>query len=585
MTAVEGFHFLRPLWFLALFPAALLLFLLLRRHSAGSAWEGLVDANLLRHLWLQEPGKLRRLPFVLLGLAWLLAVIALAGPVWERQPQPVFQAQAARIIVLDLSASMDAADIKPSRLMRARFKITDILNRSREGRTGLVVFAAEPHLVTPLTDDTATLAAMLPALGTDIMPVQGDSGAAAIQMASLLLERAGEKHGEVLLVSDGVGDQAAMIGSARALRSQGHRLSILGVGSGQGVPSTVAGQAAIAGLDYSVLTEMARAGGGVYSALTADDGDLERVLLSPDKAQMNIREDTGSGVERWIERGGWLLPVVLLLAASGFRRNLLGIFLCGLLLVPPPAQAWEWSGLWLNSDQRAARELKKGEPEQAAQQFNNQAWKGMAQYSAGDFAAAAETFEQLDSATGAYNRGNALAQNGQLEEAAQAYRDTLAKAPGHADAKANLELLESLLQQQEQQQDNQQGDGEGEEQEQQQDSQQGEGEDENQQQQAQSGENSEQDSAAAAKQDVEDSAKAEDSEKEQDATRQPGRQDQSEAENAQAEQMENQGREEPKNEQEIALEQWLQQIPDDPGGLLRRKFMLEHLERQRGARR
>ena len=572
----------------------------------------MVDANLLKHLWLQEPGKLRRLPIILLSLGWLLAVIALAGPVWERQTQPVFQAQTARVIVLDLSDSMNAEDIKPSRLMRARFKITDILNQSREGRTALVVFAAEPYLVTPLTDDTATLAAMLPALATDIMPTQGNSGSAALQLAAELLKNAGETHGEVLLITDGVDDQAAMISSVRKLLGQGHRLSILGIGGKQAVTVTDAEQKTqtIPGLNSTVLTDMAKVGGGVYSELTADGGDLERVLLSPSKTQMKVTEDQGSGVERWIERGGWLLPLLLVLAASGFRRGWLGVFLCSVLVVPPPAQAWEWSDLWLNQDQRATRALRKGKTEQAIQQFKNPAWKGVAQRSAGDFASSAKTFEQLDSAMGAYNRGNAQARMEQLDEAAKSYRDALKKDPDYADAKANLDLVEKLIKQKKQEKEKQQEDGEEDQQEKDKESESQQGE-KNQEQQSDSSQDDKQqqgdqeqqeqssgdskpekqDSAAEAKKDVENSKQGDKLDKDQKPKEKPGKTDQqvqsgeqgeTEAEKPQQANNAEADSEGQKTEEEVALEQWLQQIPDDPGGLLRRKFMLEYINRQKG---
>ena len=626
MSGIDSFHFLRPVWFIALVPAALLVFFLLRQSSAGSVWDGVVDTRLLKHLWLQTPGKLRRLPIVLLGLGWLLAVIALAGPVWEQQPQPVFNAQTARVIVLDLSDSMNATDIKPSRLMRARFKISDILNRSREGRTALVVFAAEPHLVTPLTDDTATLAAMLPALTTDIMPVQGNAGSAALQLAAELLKNAGEAHGEVLLMTDGIDDQAAMISSIRALRGQGYRLSILGIGGQQAVTvHTEQKTQTVSGLNASLLTNMAQAGGGAYSELTADDLDLKRVLLSPHKAQMHVKKDQGSGVERWIERGGWLLPLLLVLAASGLRRGWLGVLLCSVLIVPPPAQAWEWSDLWLNQEQRAVRDLKNGKAKQAIQEFKNQAWKGVAQHAAGDFKTSAKTFEQLDSVLGSYNRGNSLARMGQLEEAAKAYRDTLAKAPDHADAKFNLELVEKLLKQQQdknkQQNKNKQrdgGKGDQKDQDKKSDSRQGEkkgkqknqekgseskqggeqqqGHQEKQGQSAGASSQDKQDSAAKAKQDVEGSRQNKKADKAKAPGKKPGSDkktsgngkkaqagEQSKAKaqksrNGKKSTVDSGGQ---KNEKEIALEQWLQQIPDDPGGLLRRKFMLEYINRQK----
>jgi hypothetical protein len=137
-------HFLRPYWFLALVPLLLILIGLWvglwRARRAGTAWQGLVDAHLLPHLLVGEPGRPRRLPLVLLALAWLMGVVALAGPVRERLPQPVFSTTAKRVILLDLSPSMNAADVAPSRLARARFEVLDLLAASREGQVALIAF-------------------------------------------------------------------------------------------------------------------------------------------------------------------------------------------------------------------------------------------------------------------------------------------------------------------------------------------------------------------------------------------------------------------------------------------------------------
>lgn len=121
-----------------------------------------------------------------------------------------------------------------------------------------------------------------------------------------------------------------------------------------------------------------------------------------------------------------------------------------LLLIPLSAQAFEWLDLWMRPDQRAARQLSQGLPDSAAQQFTDPAWRGMALYQAGDYAGAADAFAQSNDVNADYNRGNALARAGQLSAAAQAYRDALAQVPAHMDAKANLTLIESLLQQQNQ---------------------------------------------------------------------------------------------------------------------------------------
>ena len=315
-------HFLRPWWFFALLPMLLILIGHWRRRSGGSAWRAVLDQALLERLWLEPPGRISRLPLWLLALGWLLCVLALAGPVWERQPEPVWQTQSSRMLILDLSPSMDAADLAPSRLERARFKIQDILNRSREGRIGLVVFAGEPHIVTPLTDDGETIANLLSALSTEIVPAAGDAGAPALQLAADLLDQAGVSRGDLLLLTDGLADPAAALSMTRELRERGHRLSVLGVGTLQGapVPQADGGFAEMARLPVETLQELARSGGGRFSLLSADDRDLSRVLLEPHRSA-DVQELADRGVERWIERGAGLLPLILWWAASGFNTR------------------------------------------------------------------------------------------------------------------------------------------------------------------------------------------------------------------------------------------------------------------------
>jgi Ca-activated chloride channel family protein len=597
---MSEFHFLRPWWFLALLPVVGLLLGLWRSRGGASAWRSVFEARLLDRLWLEPPGRLTRLPLWLLGLGWLLTVLALAGPTWERQPEPVWQTPSARILILDLSPSMDVADLAPSRLERARFKILDILAKSREGRTGLVVFAGEPHTVTPLTDDGETIANLLSALDTEIVPLTGDLAAPALALAGDLLQQAGAKRGEVVLLSDGMADRAAALGVARELRGEGHRLSVLGVGTVQGgpVPRTGGGFGKMARLPLEPLQELARAGGGVFSLLSADDRDLARVLLEPGRSTP-LQEQGGRGVERWIERGVWLLPPLLLLAAAGFRRGWLAGVLA-LIILPPPAQAFAWQDLWWRVDQQAAQALQRDQAAAAAERFRDPAWRGTALYRAGDFAAASEAFAQAEGLEAGYNRGNALARAGQFEEAMQAYRRVLEQDPQHADARANLELLEKLMQQaQEQNPSDSSSQNAQQEQDRQQPSQ-GDEEAEQQEQQQQSGQQQGQQQAQGEQQDQPDpQAGTESQEKPTDRqaedAREAARRDV--AEQPQQQQATDQGtssdqapvpgepslEQEPPDEQALALKQWLRQIPEDPAGLLRRKFMVEHLTRMRNA--
>lgn len=462
---VAEFQFLRPLWFLALLPLAALLVVLWQRRGRNQPWRGLVDAHLLPHLLVGTDGAPRRLPLALLGLGWLLLLTALAGPVWERLPQPVFAATAERVILLDLSPSMNATDIRPSRLARARFELLDLLRETKEGQVALIAFGPEPFLVSPLTGDAKTIAAQVPRLATDLIPVPGPRRTErALEMAAELLTQAGAAGGEVILLSDGIADapsngaeDAPALSAARELATAGARVSVLGVGTEQGAPvpeakggfaSDPSGAVRFSRLDRRGLEALAAAGRGRY--VTLDPGDRDTQSLTDDApGPGRVLEQGGLTADQWREEGPWLLLVLLPLAALGFRRGwLLPVLALAFLLPPAPSWALSWQDLWQRPDQRAARSFASGDPETAAAGFEDPAWRAAAHYRAGAYPAALDDLRGLGGPEADYNRGNALARIGRLDEAIAAYGRTLDQAPGHADAKANLDLVRRLKERQ-----------------------------------------------------------------------------------------------------------------------------------------
>ncbi|MEO8922707.1 MAG: VWA domain-containing protein, partial [Caldimonas sp.] len=188
---LEAFHFIHPLWLLALVPLAWLAW---RACQPGgdNPWRRIVDARLLPLLMVgQTDARGSRTVLWLVAAGWLIATLALADPAWERKPQPVFQTNAARVVVLDLSSSMNASDLKPSRLARARYKVDDVLALGAEGQTGLVVYAGDAFTVTPLTRDVNTIRAQLGALAPDLMPSDGSRADLGLLKAGELLRHAG----------------------------------------------------------------------------------------------------------------------------------------------------------------------------------------------------------------------------------------------------------------------------------------------------------------------------------------------------------------------------------------------------------
>ena len=312
MALMQDVHFLRPAWLLALPLLWGLSISLARRRTRDGDWTRLIDPELLPALRLDGGGKPGRAPWPWLALAWTLAVLALAGPSWERAPAPAYRGNAAWVLVLDLSPSMIATDLPPNRVTRARYALDDLLAAAHDARVGLVVFSDEPYTVTPLTDDVATVRALLPPLAPDIMPTAGDNLAPALERAGTLLEHGGGASGQVVVLTDGFADPAAAFDAAGKLRSRGVAVSVVGIGApGQSNPGH---------LDVDRLRQLAASGGGRYvdlAGLPALIGDLQ--ARAGHAGMARVKQDIR--IAHWLDGGIWLLPFLLLLAAVLARRG------------------------------------------------------------------------------------------------------------------------------------------------------------------------------------------------------------------------------------------------------------------------
>ncbi len=457
------FHWLRPTWLLAIPVVLVVAMLLARRRLGAGGWQQVVDAALVPFVLSRTAGRGQDARWWLLAIGGVLAAVALAGPAWQRIEQPVFRAEQALVIALDLSRSMDAQDVSPSRLVRARLKILDILERRQGGQTALVVYSANAFTVTPLTTDTDTVAALVNSLSTDIMPSRGSYPDVAMRKGRQLLEQAGVAFGEVLLITDG-GASPSAEDEARELREAGYTLSVLGVGTKDGAPiprvsggfvTDNRGRIALPKLEETALRSLADAGGGRFAVLTADSRDLDR-LLSGEVITAGATDES-MVTDRWREEGPWLLLLLLPIAALAFRRGWVLVLLVVVLPLPEPVQASLWDDLWLNKNQQAERQLEEGNAEDAAALFENGEWRAVARYRAEDYAGSAAGFAERGDARSLYNLGNAMAMQGEFESAIDAYEEVLEMDPGNEDAAYNLELVRNMQDQQQQQQQQQSG--------------------------------------------------------------------------------------------------------------------------------
>ncbi|GAB4391970.1 MAG: VWA domain-containing protein [Gammaproteobacteria bacterium] len=331
---INQIHWLRPYCLLLLIPMLVVLYMIWRHKPGTYVWQQICDKHLLNHL-LVGRSRHRWLLFVWLSIAWVIAIIALAGPAWEKQPQPLYQSSQARVIVLDLSLAMYASDIKPDRLSRAKYKLRDMLQRNREGFIGLVVYTGEPFVVSPMTQDAATIQAMLPQLSPDIMPVEGSHLSAALDQAGELLKQAQLTKGQIIVIAASDPDVDAQA-TAQALWQKGYSTSILAVGTATGAPIATEqgflknnqGKVVVTKLNKPALQTVAAAGHGKLIELTNDDRDLNQLFVSNTQVHKNAPSTSAQTVAvLWRDEGYWLIVLLLPLVLLAFRRGWLNLLI------------------------------------------------------------------------------------------------------------------------------------------------------------------------------------------------------------------------------------------------------------------
>ncbi len=584
------FHFIRPLFLLLFILLAWFVWRTYQYSQKSNSWNNACDPGLLSYLLVGVEKKKGWFHLLLLFLVGALLIMAMAGPTWSKLPQAVYKKETARVFVLDLSRSMDSTDLAPDRASRAKLKLIDFLTESKEGLSALVVYANNPHIVSPLTDDSNTIISMVPSLSTAIMPSSGGRADKAIMKAAQLLTQAGNTEGDIVLLTDGV-DLAMTSDVAEKISAAGYTLNVIGIGTEQGAPIPNGGNGflkdsqggiVIPKLNRSDLKSLALAGSGVYSDLTIDNRDIQRVKKMDLGQNLQKNNPLVREVDLWRDQGHLFLLLALPFAALGFRRGWLGtVALATLVTFAMPQQnayAIGWDELWINKNQQAEKALIASDAEKAATLFENDEWKGVAEYKSGNYEKAEAQFLKSDTADSYYNLGNALAQQGKFPEAIEAYNNTLERNPNHKDAQHNKELVEKIKGSQKSDEQNQDGeDGENGDKEDSQDQ-------KNKDQESQDQESKDGDEQKDNEQsDTEKSESDEQSEKEKQDAERKAEEEREKQENEQKEESAEQQSDEQMEQKEIeqATEQWLRRIPDDPGGLLREKMRRQNL-RDRG---
>ncbi|HSX20276.1 MAG TPA: VWA domain-containing protein [Gammaproteobacteria bacterium] len=418
-----------------------------------------IDQNLLPHLLLSKMSKAQRNynDWLYAALVFCL-VVALANPRWSYHDHDAFQPTASMVVLLDLSASMNATDVSPSRIGRARQYIEDLLNLSKGLKIGLIGYAGYPHLISPISDDIQTIKTYIPALDTDLSNVQGNSLHTSLRMAAELLAHEPGEQKSILLLSDGNVATNDFSRELSALTSQNIHVHVVGIGTKAGAPyknkngslHKASGKIVNSTLNDTALKEIAKQGHGIYTEAGLNDLGL-RTILS--KASHTQEDHVVAGkVRQWEDRYYlFLIPAAFIMLYLMRSRAIYVVFVAVLAngALYNDVYAIGIKDVFMNSGQRGQQIYTEGDFTKAAETFSDPYHKGVALYRGGQYAEAEEQFNKSQRATvmldAMYNAGNAQMQQSKWRAAINSYESVLKIEPDHFAAQHNLEIARKML--------------------------------------------------------------------------------------------------------------------------------------------
>lgn len=299
---MADFHFLRPYWLLTWLPTVLIFWGFLRQKNLVVLWRESIDPHLLEYLLVgdESPKKIR--PVYALFAGCILTTLALAGPSWRLEPSPFLDDEAGLMIVLKVNRSMNGKDVQPSRLIRSKHKIRDLLELRKGAASGLIVYSGSAHMVMPLTTDDRVILTMLEDLTPELMPVEGDVLESALDLAAKVIRQTG-KPGSVLVIADAfTGEQSAQ----PEMSNGGISIQFLSI--------TPQGRDLDKGLQ--IFVERMNA---TVTPMTVDSTDVEQVVRRA-RIEMAAVSTQDQG-ERWRDEGYWMLPLIALQTLMWFRKG------------------------------------------------------------------------------------------------------------------------------------------------------------------------------------------------------------------------------------------------------------------------
>lgn len=415
------FHFLRPWCLFFLVPIMILIYKKINISESLSSWSFVCDKKLLDFLLIKNKQK-RIISFkTLIYTGLVCATIAGAGPAWKKADIPTFVPENPTMFVLSMAQDMQLNDVSPSRLMRAKYAIVDIVQNVKNAQFGLEVYTKEPYIVSPITDDANIITNIMPQVTPDIMPDFGDRIDRAIELAVQKLKETGFSEGNIILLASDVGYRLDWtLKSAENALSLGYNISVVDV--------------SYSGSDKLEL--LAQKGGGLYLKLRENNlNSLIKKLSDVNEKRMMMNKNMQS---QYLDYGYYLLVIPLLCLLPLFRRGFLCLFA---LLFAFNAEA----SFLLNNNQEGFRLFNQEKYDEAYKKFDNPLWKSISLYKQNKLEEALKDIEKLNDENSLYNKGVILTKLCKYDEAKKVFETIVKNFSDNDDAKFNLMAIEKLF--------------------------------------------------------------------------------------------------------------------------------------------
>ena len=448
----NDFHFLRTDFLWLMIPALVALIIALLGLKERIKWKSVIAPKLRPFMIKKGSERIKKWMHILLFLLISVAILGAAGPSWRKNELPEQILETPLIITLDLSQSMMADDIQPSRLERAKFKLLDLFEAKPGARTALVGFAGTAHTIVPLTRDYKIISSHLQSLSPDIIPYPGSDLRNGLILADSLCNDT-SAPGTILIVSDDISEQTFSLLQSMSIDNKNRFVLMpMNTPGGATIPgkrkgSTYKdsqGKPIISSMDNTILQKIGSLENVEISALTLDKSDVQ-ILSKKISENLEFNEDEEEQEENWKDDGLWLSVPFAFLVLLWFRK---GWVIYGLLIMTTLSSCGkksEFVDLWVSKDYQAQTHYQNEEYSEAGSLYTDPLRKGIAFYKAGDYQQAIESFKIDSTAMGSYNLGLAYYQNGDYAAAAQAFDQAIQLDPELEEAKKSKQSAQNLI--------------------------------------------------------------------------------------------------------------------------------------------